>query len=72
MGRWLDFLKQEHSNIHLALFLAFGAFLLLDHFGFFPQFDTAYPWVIPLAAFGVMLFGFLFARFGSLFSMTGV
>ena len=61
MGRWLDFLKREHSDIHLALFLAFGGILLLLHFGFFPPLDTAYPWVIPLAAFGFMLFGFLFA-----------
>jgi hypothetical protein len=61
MGRWLDFLKREHSDIHLALFLAFGGVLLLHHFGFFPLLETAYPWVIPLAVFGFMLFGFLFA-----------
>jgi hypothetical protein len=61
MGKWLDFLKREHSDTHLALFLAFGGVLLLHHFGFFPALDTAYPWVFPLAVFGFMLFGFLFA-----------
>jgi hypothetical protein len=61
MGRWLDFLKREHSDIQLALFLAFGGFLLLHHFGFFTPLDTAYPWVIPLAVFLFMLFGFLVA-----------
>jgi hypothetical protein len=60
MGRWLDILKLEHSDIHLALFLAFGGFLLAHHFAVVPL-DAAPWWVIPLVWFGFILFGFLVA-----------
>jgi hypothetical protein len=61
MGRWLDILKLEHSDIHLALFLTFGVVLLAYHFGLFPPLDAAPWWVIPLVGFGFILFGVLFA-----------
>jgi hypothetical protein len=60
MGRWLDILKSEHSNIHLALFLTCGGVLLLHHFGGFPL-DGAPWWVIPLFGILCILFGVLFA-----------
>jgi hypothetical protein len=60
LGRWLDVLKLEYSDIHLALFPALGVFLLLHHFGVFTL-DAAPWWVIPLVWFGFILFGFLIA-----------
>ena len=59
VSKLLDILKLEHSDIHLALFVVFGLFLLGEHFGWIPPL-AVYPWVIPLAWFGLLLFGVLF------------
>jgi hypothetical protein len=40
MGRLLDILKLEHSDIHLALFATFGGVLLVHHFGLVPSLDA--------------------------------
>jgi hypothetical protein len=61
MGKWLDFLKREHSDTHLALFLAFG--------GFYCSIISGFSWRSILLILGsfrwqcseFMLFGFLFA-----------
>lgn len=47
VSKLLDILKLEHSDIHLALFVVFGLFLLGEHFGWIPPL-AAYPWE-PLA-----------------------
>jgi len=58
-ARLFDILKLEHSDIHLALFVVFGLFLLGEHYGWIPPL-TGYPWVIPVAWLGFILFGVLF------------
>jgi hypothetical protein len=58
MSKWLEILKLEYSDLHLALFATLAVFLLLKHYGVIPPLD-AYPWVDPVALVFLLLFGFL-------------
>jgi hypothetical protein len=53
--RWLEILKASGWQM-AALAAACGVFLLIAHWGWLPPLD---PWMIPLAAIGFLIFGFL-------------
>ena len=55
--RWLEILKLEFSDPYLAIAATFAVFILLLHYGWIPPLES-YPWLIPLAWFGLLLFGF--------------
>lgn len=52
--KWLEILKD--SDDRLAVAAACGLFLLVEHLGWLPPLAV---WVIPLAWFGLLLFGCL-------------
>lgn len=56
--RWLEILKLEFRDPHLAIAAAFAVLILLLRYGLIPPLDP-YPWLIPLAWFGLLLFGIL-------------
>jgi hypothetical protein len=56
--RWLEIIKVEFSDPHLGIAATFAVFILLLHYGLIPPLDP-YPWLIPLAWFGLLLFAFL-------------
>jgi len=56
--RWLEILKLELRDPHLGIAALFGVFILLLHYGLIPPLEP-YPLLIPLAWFGLLLFGFL-------------
>jgi hypothetical protein len=58
MTKWLEILKLEHSDIHLALFATFAVFWILKNYGVIPPLD-AYRWVDPVILLFLLLFGFL-------------
>jgi|GEM_PF-3268219 hypothetical protein len=55
---WLEILKSELNDTHLHIAGAFAAVILLLHYGLIPVLEP-YPWLIPLAWFGLLLFWFL-------------
>jgi hypothetical protein len=59
MEKWVELLDVKNDTTHLALVATFGLFLFGNHFRWFSV--ESYSWVIPLAWFGFILFGCLFA-----------
>lgn len=56
--RWLEILKLEFRDPHLGIAATFGVLILLLHYSWIPPLEP-YPWLIPLAWFGLLLFGIL-------------
>lgn len=57
-SRWLEIIKTELTDPHLGISASFGVVILLLHYGLIPPLEP-YPWLIPLAWFGLLLFGIL-------------
>ncbi|HUI20939.1 MAG TPA: hypothetical protein VLZ74_07840 [Methylocella sp.] len=56
--RWVEILRSELGDTHLRIAGAFAVLILVLHYGLIPLLEP-YPWLIPLAWFGLLLFGFL-------------